>query len=970
MMLKKLIFLFFTIVFLYSCETRESEELKPIKESYDLVNPFIGTGGHGHTFPGAVMPFGMVQLSPDSRLEGWDGCSAYHYSDSIIYGFSHTHLSGTGVSDYGDILISPSSGSPILNTQDLETYKTKSSFKKSSEKAKPGFYSVVLDEARVDVKLTVTPRVGIHHYTFKGEKKQNSILLNLKHRDRVLKSSIQIENDSTISGYRFSEAWATNQKVFFVLRTSKPFAINPLEGDSSLFCQMLFSSDDISLKLALSFTSIEGAKRNLKTEADHWNFEEYLRIAKNSWQLALDKVKINSSNKDQKSIFYSALYHSMIAPNISSDVDGSYRGMDDQIHKNVQNPTYTVFSLWDTFRATHPLFTIIEQDRTKAFLQTFLNQYQQGGKLPVWELASNETNCMIGYHSVSVISDAYKKGIKGFNTKLALNAMLSSAESEEFGLKFYHKKGYIGAGDEPESVSKTLEYAYDDWCIAEFAKEIGETEIANTFYKRALNYKNLFDPETKFFRARMKGNWFSPFDPSEVNFNYTEANAWQYSLFVPQDISGLSQLMGGDSELEKRLDNLFTAESETTGREQADITGLIGQYAHGNEPSHHMAYLYNYIQKPWKTQERVNQILKEQYQNAPDGLSGNEDCGQMSAWFVMSAMGIYSVSPGQDFYTITSPLFEESNIQLENGNVFTIKCSNYGKKNPFIQSATLNGKPFNASFIKHHRIMMGGELILEMGAETNSKWGMGEGKFPISSIDNQNFVAAPFIRSKGITFTDSLKVEMFNLDPNLDIFYSLNNGLQQKYTQPLHLFENSSFSFYASNGDNEKSAMVKAQFKKIKKGRSIKLLSEYANQYAAEGDNSLIDQLKGNSNYRTGFWQGYQGQDVKAIVDLGKIEKVQTISTGFLQDVKSWIWYPEYVEYSISDDGENFTSIANIKNTFSDSKEGAFIQDLSHQGNYSFRYLKIEAKYPGDCPDWHLGAGGKSWIFMDEISID
>lgn len=966
----RFLFLLLSILFSAACSQKEKHKEEGIPDSYSLVNPFIGTGGHGHTYPGASMPFAMVQLSPDTRLDGWDGCSGYHYTDSIIYGFSHTHLSGTGVSDYGDILISPSSGIPILNEEDLLNYKTKSRFKKSSEKAHPGFYQVSLVDSKVDVSLTVTPRVGIHHYSFKGGNQSNSILLNLGHRDRVLASEIKLENDSTLSGYRFSEAWATNQKLFFVLRSSVPFSLQKLEADSSLFSQLTFNAQDIKLKLALSFTSVEGAKNNLSTEADHWDFEEYLRISKLSWQSALDKVKIKSKDREQLSIFYSALYHSMIAPNVSSDVDGSYRGMDDKVHKNLDKPSYTVFSLWDTFRATHPLFTIIEQDRTKAFLQTFLNHYQQGGRLPVWELASNETDCMIGYHSVSVIADAYKKGIRGFNSKLALEAMINSAENDDFGLEFYKEKGYIGAGDEPESVSKTLEYAYDDWCIAEFAKELGESEIAEKFYKRALNYKNLFDPETKFFRARMKGTWFSPFDPAEVNFNYTEANAWQYSLFVPQDIQGFIQLLGGNKNLEDHLDKLFTANSETTGREQADITGLIGQYAHGNEPSHHMAYLYNYIEKPEKTQERLRQILLEQYQNAPDGLSGNEDCGQMSAWYIMSALGLYSVTPGQEFYNLSSPLFEEATIQLENGNTFTIKSKNHSPENIYIQSASLNGKPYSASFLHHQNIMQGGEMIFEMGPKPSSTWGKGEGNFPISRIENVNFVVAPYIKSKAITFSDSLKIEMFNLDSSLAIWYSLNGKDIVKYEGPITIKDNSDFKFYAEDEGGIKSARVNSQFRKIKKGRSISLQSEYANQYAAEGNNSLIDQLRGNTNYRTGFWQGYQGQDLDAIVDLGKIEKVSHISMGFLQDIKSWIWYPKYVEFSISNDGENFTTIVKVMNEFSDKQEGSFIQDLGQHGNYECRYIKVSAKYPGNCPEWHLGAGGKSWIFADEIIID
>lgn len=970
MNISRITFLLFVFGVFLSCENPQNHDPIVGKNSYSMVNPFIGTGGHGHTFPGAVMPFGMVQLSPDTRLEGWDGCSGYHNTDSVIYGFSHTHLSGTGVSDYGDILISPSSGLPALSKKDLKDYKTKSSFSKESEKAHPGYYEVRLDDAQVDVRLTVSPRVGIHNYRFKGGQKENSILIDLNHRDKVLASNIVFENDSTISGYRYSQAWASKQKLFFVLKTSVPFKINLLDASTSLYSQLYFEAEEVNLKIGLSFTSTEGARQNLHTEADHWDFDEYLRIAQDSWQKALNKVEIKSNDKEKQEIFYSALYHSMLAPNLSSDVDGSYRGMDDRVHKNVQNPTYTVFSLWDTFRATHPLFTLIEQDKTKAFIQTFLNQYQQGGKLPVWELASNETNCMIGYHSVSVILDAYKKGIKGFNTKMALEAMLNSAESSDFGLKYYQEKGFIGAGDEPESVSKTLEYAYDDWCIAEFAKEIGEEKIADRFYNRALNYKNLFDPETKFFRARMKGNWFSPFDPSEVNFNYTEANAWQYSLFVPQDINGFTELMGGEAGLEKRLDDLFTTNSETTGREQADITGLIGQYAHGNEPSHHMAYLYNYIQKPWKTQERVNQILNEQYQNAPDGLSGNEDCGQMSAWYVLSSMGLYSVSPGQDFYTLTSPLFKEASIHLENGNSFSIKANKFSTENIYIQSASLNGKPLSSSFLKHARIMMGGELIFEMGPQPSKEWGIGEGNYPISEIENQEIIPCPYIQSQGVTFSDSMEIGMSCLDSSAVIYYSLNGGGTNKYSKPFNIYKNSEFKFFASKNDTLKSSLITASYKKIKKGRSIKLFSEYANQYAAEGDNSLIDQLKGNTNYRTGFWQGYQGQDVVAIVDLGKMEEINLISTGFLQDIKSWIWYPHSIEYSISDDGLNYQKVETVLNQFPNKQEGAYIHELSHKGKHNCRYVKVRAVYNGDCPKWHLGAGGKSWIFVDEISIN
>ena len=964
---------FIAFIMVVACNSNVSENQQvTVSEPYELVNPFIGTGGHGHTYPGATVPFGMVQLSPDTRLEGWDGCSGYHYTDSVIYGFSHTHLSGTGVSDYGDILLTPHRYTQPISLVEAASYKgTTSLFSKEAEAAKPGYYEVYLTNAHTAVKLTATPHVGIHHYIF-DETEGNKILLNLEHRDKVLESKITIEDNKTISGFRKSHAWATNQQVYFVIQFSEEFKYSPVEKGEDRYANLSFDNGikEVMLKVGLSSTSVKGARNNMKVEADHWDFEEYLRIAKSSWESTLGKIEVKGKDKDAMVNFYSALYHTMIAPNRISDVDGKYRGMDGKIHQNPRDATYTIFSLWDTFRATHPLYTLIERKKTTAFINTFLNQYQQGGRLPVWELAANETDCMIGYHSVSVISDAYSKGIRGFDQQLALEAMTNSAEREHFGLKYYRNKGFIGAGDEPESVSKTLEYAYDDWCIAQFAAEVGATSVANEYSKRALYYQNLLDPETHFLRARMNGDWFKPFDPAEVNFNYTEANAWQYSLFAPQDINGLVDLLGGADKFDKRLDNLFTVSSETSGREQADITGLIGQYAHGNEPSHHMAYLYNFIEKPWKTQQRVRQILEEQYHNAPDGLSGNEDCGQMSAWYVLSAMGFYSVTPGLDYYVIGTPLFNEVNINMENGQKFRIKANNLSHENKYIQSALLNGKPYKRSFLKHAVIMQGGELTFEMGSKPNENWGTGEGNFPVAKVENDNFVAVPFIETEGMTFTDSLTIKLGSIQQHSTIYYSLNNEEFQQYKQPFTIHKHTDVQVYAQASNGAKSSTIAAQFKKIKKGRSIVLKSEYANQYAAGGDNTMIDYLRGNTNYRTGFWQGYQGQDIEAIVDLGKSQEFDELSAGFLQDIKSWIWYPKQVEFYKSDDGKKFELVAIVDNKFSNSDEGSFTQNLTYKGHQKARYVKLIARYPGDCPEWHLGAGGKSWVFIDEFSIE
>ncbi len=972
----KIVTTLLSLVFLIfiSCSQNSNKEYST-KSPYELVNTFIGTGGHGHTYPGATLPFGMVQLSPDTRLTGWDGCSGYHNTDSIIYGFSHTHLSGTGISDYGDVLLMPFNTSTDITYNDLVTQELiPSQFKKENESASPGFYKVHLDKPDVGVELTTTLRTGIHKYIF-NKKENNKVLLDLQHRDKVLDFEINIESNTSISGFRQSEAWATNQHVFFYMEFSEPFeASTPLNSvDEKDYYRILSFKDNVSellIKVGISAVSIEGAKANFLAEAKSNDFKSYQENAKIVWSKALDKINIKSDDEEKLAVFYTALYHTMIAPNTFSDVTGDYRGMDQNIHNDSINNTYTVFSLWDTFRAAHPLYTIIEQERTNEFINTFLKHYDQGGRLPVWELSSNETECMIGYHSVSVIADAYNKGITGFDTAKALEAMIKGANLDHFGLESYKKYGYIRAGDEAESVSKTLEYAYDDWAIAQFALAQGDSATYHEFLERAQSYKNIYDPNTGFMRARLNGGWFKPFDPSEVNFNYTEANSWQYSLFAPQDITGLIDLYGGVDAFEKQLDGLFSADSETSGRHQADITGLIGQYAHGNEPSHHMAYLYNYIGKPWKTQERIKQIIDEQYWNAPDGLSGNEDCGQMSAWYVLSASGIYAVTPGLDYYTIGVPAFDEVTYNLENGNTFSIKA-NLSEENKYIQSATLNGKGYTKSYLPHSAIMDGGELVFDMGPTPSKEFGVGEGNQPVSQITENKIIPIPFIDSEKKTFTEALKVTIGSNCNNCTLEYKIGNSDNWLvYEKPIILIETSSIQAVSVTKNGERSRPVISEFLKIKPGRSITLNSEYANQYAAEGDGALIDRLKGSNNFRTGFWQGYQGQDVEVIVDLGSIENVSNISAGFLQDNRSWIWYPELVKFYTSNDGKDFTLAKTIKNEFSLRTEGSFTQEMGFKTNIKTRYVKMVATNFGVCPEWHLGAGWPSWIFVDEITIE
>ncbi|HTX88885.1 MAG TPA: GH92 family glycosyl hydrolase [Bacteroidales bacterium] len=954
------------------------------KSPVSYVDPFIGTGGHGHTYPGASMPFGMVQLSPDTRLEGWDGCSGYHASDTVIYGFSHTHLSGTGCSDYGDILFMP-----VTGKVGLDHYGYASSFDSASEKAEPGYYTVFLKKPGVEVELTATPRCGVQEYEF-PESPDGGIVVDLRHRDKVLTSSIRIVSNTEIEGCRISENWAQKQMVYFVSRFSKPFSSWEILTGKGLLKDSLHAEDtliiarfnyvtkkgeEILVKTGISAVSTDGARKNLDHEVPGWDFDSIQEISRKAWNNELGKIRVSGGSREQKTVFYTALYHAMLAPNLYMDIDSNYRGRDLNIHKADGFDYYTVFSLWDTYRAEHPLFTIIDRKRTTDFIRTFLRQYQEGGMLPVWELSANETGCMIGYHAVPVIADAYLKGVRGFDSTLALEAMRHSAEQDRLGLKYYKAKGYIPGDKEGESVSKTLEYAFDDWCIAQMAKQLGREDLYSIYIRRAQYYKNLFDRATGFMRAKMNETWFTPFDPSEVNFNYTEANAWQYSFYVPQDLSGLMELMGGREKFSGKLDGLFTVPSKTTGREQSDISGMIGQYAHGNEPSHHMAYLYDYAGEPWKTQEMAHRILTELYTTGRNGLCGNEDCGQMSAWYVLSAMGFYPVTPGSTVYAIGTPVFPEVQVRLENGNTFTIRARNAGMNHYYIQSATLNGKPYSKCYLEHSDIMNGGELVLDMGKDPNKDWGSWPGDYPVSSISDHLITPVPSVDHGPKNFTDSLRISLSDALPGTMIRYTIDGKEPDEnspvYARPFMIRLNTALTAVAVKKGAPESFLIRAEFTRIPKDRRITLNTHYAPQYSGGGDAALIDFNRGGENFRTGAWQGYEGTDLDAVIDLGSVQKVKSFSTGFLQDIGSWIFFPVEVDYYVSSDGKNFTPAGTVRNDVPETDPEVRIKDFTLRGvTRTARYVHVIAKNRGVCPPGHPGAGSKAWIFADEITIN
>ena len=946
------------------------------------VNPFIGTGGHGHTFPGAIVPFGMVQLSPDTRLTGWDGCSGYHYSDSRIYGFSHTHLSGTGISDYGDILLMPT----INGIDYLLPLNYASRFQHRNESASPGYYSVKLDDDNVFVELTATARVGMHRYTFPATTKAH-VVLDLDHRDEVIDSSFKIIDDTRIVGWRRSKAWAKDQIVYFALEFSQPFT-----GSGSIFhgfnkefteffgpdLKAYFTFDTRSgrpllVKVGISSVDVEGAQQNLRAEINDWDFDKVKADAKAAWNRELNKIAVDGGTNAQLTNFYTALYHAMTAPNLFMDVDGRYRGRDFKIHKADDFSNYTVFSLWDTFRAAHPLYNIIDQKRSRDFIRTFLVQYEQGGRLPVWELAANETDTMIGYHAVSVIADAAAKHIGGFDLNKVYEAMKHSAELRQHsGLGAYIDQGFISMEDERESVSKVLEYAYDDWCIAEVARMLGKTADYERYNARAQSYKNVYDSSSGFMRPRSNGNWLEPFDPREVTFGFTEANSWQYTFFAPQDVSGLIALMGGRRQFAEKLDQLFAADSRTTGREQADITGLIGQYAHGNEPSHHMAYLYNYVGQPWKTQARVRQIMDQFYKPDPDGLIGNEDCGQMSAWYVLSAAGFYPVTPGSTVYAIGSPLFPEVRFNLENGKSFVVRGVGVSERNVYVQSATLNGRPYNKSFLMHRDLTAGGELVFRMGPRPNFRWGTGAGNEPVSRIAGREIVPVPVIKAANRTFRGRQEISVTGSG---DLYYTTDGSepttKSQRFTQSFFINTDTTVKAFAVATDGRRSLVVTAKYHRIPHDWKITLQSNYSSQYTGGGDLALIDGIRGTTNWSGGAWQGYQGKDLIALVDLGEVQEVSTVGAGFLQDIGSWIWMPSRVEVELSIDGKTFGPPISITNDVSEKREGAITRELVKSiAPKSARYVRIRAVNFGKIPAWHPGSGGDAWIFADEIIVE
>jgi predicted alpha-1,2-mannosidase len=712
------------------------------------VDQYIGTGDHGHVFMGASVPFGAVQLGPSSIPQSWDWTSGYHISDSTIIGFSHTHLSGTGIGDLGDISLMPTTGDTNHSRGTAESYDTGlwSLFTRKDEYCAPGYYTTRLDRWGVDVELTATARVGFHKYTFPSDATDARVVIDLAtgQSDRPVEGYLRVVDESTVEGYRYSRGWARDERIYFVAEFSRPFDSfvlydenKPAEGDritaQRVYGEALFGStghQPVYVKVALSPVSTENARENLDTELAGWNFNRTVADAKRAWNAELSKIRIRTSDDAVRRTFYTALYHTMIAPSLFSDINGDYRGAGGENrqgqwnvenHRDAGHTNYTTFSLWDTYRAAHPLMTIIHPEKVPDIINTMLNIYRQQGKLPVWHLMGCETNTMPGNPAIPVVADAMLKGFGGFDRELAYEAMKSSAMLDERALDSYREFGYIPWERSRESVAMTLEYALADWSLGQVALAEGRTEDHEYFDTRSKAYRHLFDPDTKFIRGRSaEGEWHEPFNPFRsvhMADDYTEGNAWQYTWLVPHDVDGLMEAFGGAEPFHAKLDSLFVVQGDLGEGASPDISGLIGQYAHGNEPSHHIIYMYTMTGQPWKAADRVRQVLGELYHDRPDGLSGNEDVGQMSAWYILSSMGFYQAEPAGGRYWFGSPIVDEAVLDVGGGRTFTVRADGNSATNRYIRHITLNGEEYRMPYISHTDIAQGGEMIIEMGPE-------------------------------------------------------------------------------------------------------------------------------------------------------------------------------------------------------------------------------------------------------------
>ena len=776
-MTKKLTLLLLALAAL-GCSPRSADPV-------DYVNPFIGTGFHGHTYPGATTPFGMVQLSPDTRSGNWDACAGYHYSDTTIDGFSHTHLSGTGCADLADILFHPTTREIVIH--DGECVLQPYFFSHDDERASCGYYAVTLPDVNIGVELTAAPRTGVHRYTFTG-KGPRQVIVDLLHtitEEKIDLCELRRTAPGELAGMRRTQGWVPDQYVFFAARFSEPFADVQLLGDKQAVLTFAPDVRTLTIAVGLSSVSVENARMNSLAEVPELDFDAVYARAVGQWRKALGDIVVEGGSRDEMTNFYTAQYHTKLTPNLMSDVNGEYRRHDQTVARMPEGESYySTFSLWDTFRAWNPLQTLVDTALVNDMIRSMLDMYDSTGELPIWPLASGETGTMIGYHAVSVIADAYLKGIRGYDADKALEAMIRSSNINKKGSDYYTVQGYIPSNIKRESVSCTLEYAYDDWAIARMAQAMGRDDVFGEYARRALNYVNVFDGSTCFFRGRQSdGNWSAPFEEFATGRDYTEATPWHYRFFVPHDVNGLIQLFGSREAFIREMDRLFTLESDEMQLDVSDVTGLMGQYAHGNEPSHHMAYLCNYVGQPWKTQELTRRLLHEMYAPTPEGIIGNEDCGQMSAWYVFSSLGFYPVCPGSNEFALTAPQFPKAVVRLANGRTLTVTADN-PRRSVYIASVTLDGKPIDRNYITYDELMQGGELHFALRPRPDYERGTDDAAAP-HSLTRGEAVSIPYTTQNVSLFTEPLAVALATTTSGAEIRYTL-DGSEPTETSALY----------------------------------------------------------------------------------------------------------------------------------------------------------------------------------------
>ncbi|OHX64291.1 GH92 family glycosyl hydrolase [Flammeovirga pacifica] len=981
------------------------------KENIDYVDPMIGTNGIGHTFPGATTPFGMVQLSPSNEFKNWNWCSGYHYSDQIIKGFAHTHFSGAGLAGLGDILVMPTMGDPTTNSGTEEAPETgyRSRFSHDKEDAKAGYYSVTLLDDNIDVELTASPRVGFHKYTFHNSGEANVVFDPTHHlMETIFGTSVEIIGDNAIRGYKKANGEAGKRTVYFYAEFSKPFnqylitnEDQPKKGISKFEEERakavvtfdVKSDEQLELKVAISNVSFEGAKKNFDAEAKTTSFDQALVAAQNAWREKLNKIEIETIDEDDKVVFMTGMYHSFISPNLLSDVDGNFVVEGKKYHTDY--PQYSNYSTWDTFRALHPLFTIIEKEKTAEFVNSLVSRKTVSDvELPIWEAVGHDNICMIGYNTVSPIADAILKDIPGINQQEAYQTMLSASNylgkhSPNYDvngmddyLKFYYVPGEIGS-----SVSKTTEQNYYDWTIAQVAHKLGDSKNEQLYLDRSKGYRALFDKKSGYLLPKMSDGTVPNVSTDtwdDLVKNYVSGNIWAYSMYVPHDVKAYMQMFGGPKKFAQKIDSILADTTTLGGAQHVDISGFIGKYGHGDEPGHQIPYFYVFAQEPWKTQELVHQVMDEFYHNDPDGLVNNEDLGQMSAWYIFSAMGFYPVTPGDMNYIIGSPKVKAAKIKLENGKTFSVKVNNASDKNVYIQSVSLNGKQLDRAYIQHHEIMDGGELVFEMQATPNKTWATSNEATPgekITSVPEvaQRVTNTPYSSNAENFFGASLPIKLFCNNTDAIIRYTLDgsepNAKSKKYTNGIQIYKSTTLKAKAfKEGLIESKTFehqyIKTQSARLGKGYPKINLSHETEDYGKTDGSQLIDQKLASDAFADGHWNGFIKNNLEAVIDLGKTTNIKQVKYNTLSNTYVWIFPPKATTVWVSTNKKNWKKVGYAKYENVLEHEHKIITNSVNIGHQNARYIKIEIENYGGMPKWHGGAGQTPFLMIDEIYLN